>query len=741
MADRADAVSRGRFERARWLGLGAIAAAQLALLAWWLVAPLPSAESLRAKAAARGEAADSGAFATLRRVHFLLRADDLMAEAARNLNAPDQLVDRLPILATTGAITAAALGLGLGALRLLRIESALPSLARWPIAFAVGSNLLASLTLGLGCLGGLEPGIARAALGVLGFGFLGMLISPIRKRFASRELPDAPRPQRRARDPRKRTSDSEVKATAVSLPNPWRPRLGLVALTAPVCVLMLLGALQPTIEYDALEYHLQGPKEFYQAGAIDFLAHNVYTNMPFSVEMMHTLGMTALGDWKRGALAGQAWIALCAPLTAAVIAATAWRWGSGRAAWFAAFVYLTTPWVYRLAVHPFVEGPLCLQHAGALFAAGFAWTRPNENRPRGAAWLLVGLLAGGAMAVKYPGLVSAVFPFGLVAMTAAGRARSARPVAAYSLGVLIAVGPWLLKNAILTGNPVYPLAFDLFGGRGWNAELDAKWWHAHGPRPVSWATLQTGLWDVLGRSDWQSPLFVLFAPLAFLKRNGHLISKFLGIYILYSFLTWYFLTHRLDRFWIPLLPAAAILAGLGADWTRRRSWRVWIAAPLTIATLANLAMILTPITGPTNWTAPLERLFVEVPASVNPPLARLNRALPPDAKPLLVGQAAVFSLDAPEVAYSTVFNPERFAEWTDGRSSEEIHRILNEQSITHLYVDWVEIARHREPGGYGFDERISRAHLERLVADGVLSPPTRLGPDHWLYRVEEAEGG
>ena len=43
----------------------------------------------------------------------------------------------------------------------------------------------------------------------------------------------------------------------------------------------------------------------------------------------------------------------------------------------------------------------------------------------------------------------------------------------------------------------------------------------------------------------------------------------LGGYAAYLFLTWWLLTHRIDRFWLPLLPCLAILAGLGADWSER----------------------------------------------------------------------------------------------------------------------------------------------------------------------------
>ena len=70
------------------------------------------------------------------------------------------------------------------------------------------------------------------------------------------------------------------------------------------CVIMGLGAMLPTVDFDAIEYHLQGPKEYYRAGRIAFLPHNVYTSMPFSIEMLHLLGMEVVGDWWLGALVG-----------------------------------------------------------------------------------------------------------------------------------------------------------------------------------------------------------------------------------------------------------------------------------------------------------------------------------------------------------------------------------------------------------------------------------------------------
>ena len=81
--------------------------------------------------------------------------------------------------------------------------------------------------------------------------------------------------------------------------------------------------------------------------------------------------------------------------------------------------------------------------------------------------------------------------------------------------------PWLAKNVVDTGNPVYPLAYRVFGGRHWDEAQDAKWSAAHGSavqgrRPVSFDALAESVVDVAGRSDWQSPLYVALAPLALL---------------------------------------------------------------------------------------------------------------------------------------------------------------------------------------------------------------------------------
>jgi hypothetical protein len=241
---------------------------------------------------------------------------------------------------------------------------------------------------------------------------------------------------------------------------------------------------------------------------------------------------------------------------------------------------------------------------------------------------------------------------------------------------------------------------------------------------------------VAGRSDWQSPLFTALAPLAFLRPGTRRIAGLLAAYVLYLFATWWLLTHRLDRFWLPLLPPLAVLAGLGADWTRNRIWLGFLALMMSLAILTSLVMVTTALTGLNQWTDDLNRLRDEVPRMTNSALARLDRELPADAKVLLVGQAGVFHVRHP-VAYNVVFSPETIETLAKGRTPAEVQRALIERGITHVYVDWGEVERHTKPGGYGFTPFVTPGLFSRLVEAGVLDPQPKPGDKQKLYRVRK----
>ncbi|QEH38157.1 hypothetical protein OJF2_67550 [Aquisphaera giovannonii] len=674
----------------------ALVALELAWLAWFLIVPMPNFPR------------EQG---TLRRGLLLLKAfphvvpdtpwsESLLGKAAEELSHVENLPQRLPIAAAAGLIALAAVGLGELALAALRIRGPFRAAERVAVAFGVGASGLGVLTLLAGRLGLLSPPPVR--IGLAAVAAAGLAVS-WRRRAASGE------------------------GGGIWPPGLWPP----AAIAVPFVIIMALGAMLPSVDFDVLEYHIQGPKEYYLAGRIADLPHNVYTNMPFGVEMLHLLAMEVMGDWWWGALAGQLLVALFAPMAAVLIAGAAGRVASPRAAWLSAVVYLSTPWIYRLAVIAYVEGPLCYYHAALLAAAILAWEDPQL--PRGPWWGLLGLLAGGAMACKYPALISAVIPFGLLALADSWRRRSARPLLAYGLGWALVMVPWLGKNVVDHGNPVYPLGYRVFGGHPWDESREAQWARAHGPRPVEAGALAGSVVDVAGRSDWQSPLYVAFAPLALAaRRSRRLVLAILG-YTAYLFLTWWLLTHRLDRFWLPLLPGLAILAGVGGDWSPGSAWRALRGFILATGVVCNFVDCSTALTGLNEWTGDLATLRHDLPRRLNPPLAAIDRELPPGAKVLLVGQAAVFHVGH-EVVYNTVFDPETIEGLASG-TDDDFRRALRGRGITHVYVDWKEVRRHRAPGGYGFTAFVTPERFAGWARAGVLGRPIAVGPEQELYEV------
>ena len=738
------------------MAIVALAGLEYAWFRWFLLETLPNTVT----SSSRG----------ISRILILIRAvpelmvpglkfrDSYLAFALAELGHFENLPQRLPIVLAAAFIAASAIATGSLIFRALGLRSRLGRWERLAVGFGLGTTGLGLATLIVGRLGLLNPWSIRIGLAMPILVDLFFWVAGVRLRTPAVQSP--------LKGP---GFDSEPLPTGRwSAPS----ILGFGALAGPFLLIMALGAMLPTVDFDAIEYHLQGPKEYFQAGRIAFLPHNVYTSMPFGIEMLHLLGMEVVGDWWLGALVGQLLVAMFAPASAVLIGLAARRIGSDRAAWVAALVYLTTPWIYRMGVLPYVEGPLCYFHAALLWAvvrthsgrtqdsglgtrdsglgtedsglgAGNSSIRrsspsPESSVPSPAMVLspavLVGLLAGGAMAIKYPALISAVIPFSGWAAWTSWRSRNGRVAFGYAMGVAVIMAPWLLKNVVDTRNPVYPLAYKVFGSTHWDPARDAKWSAAHGPKAIEAVALVQSVVDVAGRSDWQSPLYAALAPLAILRRGSRRAVGWLAVYSAYLFLTWWLLTHRLDRFWLPILAPLAILAGLGGDWIRSWAWSGLLASVLALGIATNLVYCSTALCGLNEWTGDLTALRAGVPKMLNPPLARLDSELPPGAKPLLVGQAAVFHLNRP-IVYNTVFNEETIEAIAKGRTPGQVREELRRLGVTHIYVDWFEIERYRSPGNYGFTPFVTPEVFDRLVEAGVLGPPARMGLRQDLYEV------
>lgn len=503
---------------------------------------------------------------------------------------------------------------------------------------------------------------------------------------------------------------------------------------------MIFGAMSPSRDFDVREYHIQGPKEWLQNGQITFLEHNVYTSFPFLTEMLTLIGMIVRGDWWEGALVGKLVLMSFAPLSALAVYSAGRRWFGARAGLFAATIFLTTPWIYRISIIAYAEGAITFFLIASLLAIGIVIDgriRDSSDAPNAAprnatrqrrTVLLAGLLAGSAMASKYPGVISVVIPMGFVLFTFWLKQRDRTAfgwMCVFIAGVGLTIGPWLVKNVAHTGNPVYPLVYSVFGGVDWNEPLDARWKKAHGPDHHKLSDLGRKALDVAVFSDWQSPLLFAFAPLALLGVRPKR-ALWLWLFVAWLFLTWWVLTHRLDRFWLPMIPVVCVLAGAGVTSRSGSLWRGFTMVVFIAAITFNFVFSTSGLGGYNTWLTDLPTARKN---SAKAGLKILNQNLPTGARVLCVGEAEVFDAEF-DLVYNTVFDDcllERWATDENGkRNFDTLKQRLKDERITYIYVNWQEILRYRLPGSYQYTDFVDKKLFEAMEQEGLVERPVRL---------------
>lgn len=536
----------------------------------------------------------------------------------------------------------------------------------------------------------------------------------------------------------------------------------LIVIPVPFVLHIFLGGMTPPFDFDVCEYHLQGPKEWLQIGRIQTLRHNVYTSFPFLSEMLSLHAMVLENDWWRGAIAGKLALTSFQFLSAICVFAVCQRWIGTVTGLIAAIALLSTPWTTRISIIAYSEGAITFYLVASIMS-GLLVSATRDSPHCWRCIALTGFLAGSSMAAKYPGLISVVIPVTLFVAWSVWRSHSSlssrqesetdefthasstalaacsfrRCGVVFAAAVILAVGPWLIKNTVATGNPVYPLAYSVFGANDWSPEMDSKWQRAHSPDDHDVTKLPAHLMDVAVRSDWQNGFLFAFAVPALLMVRRQKVIGWLWAYVLWMLATWWALTHRIDRFWIPLIPVLAVLAGAAWQLSTNRFWRCGMMLALLACCVFNYGFNRLPLVG---FHAGLMEMTEARKRPVRQDLRLLNSTLPKHARVLMVGEAAVFNATF-DLMYNTVFDESIFKQWTSAvgdstssastpmKSAEEIESVFREQRITHIYVNWSEILRYRQT--YGYTDYVTPDRLIQLQLMGLLAPPNTMSTGEW----------
>ncbi|GIW74164.1 MAG: hypothetical protein KatS3mg103_0686 [Phycisphaerales bacterium] len=497
--------------------------------------------------------------------------------------------------------------------------------------------------------------------------------------------------------------------------------------------------------YDTRSYHLQLPAEWLAMGRLWPVEHNVYSFLPGLVEsaFYHLLAVLdahpAQGDGL-GLLACQCLGALTALLAAALMARVglvvlerAGHGGDARRASGAACavfaVVLGTPWLVVVGSLAYNEPAMLALGAGAMLAALDARIAPAWR------WGLSAMLVGLACGAKPTALVL-VGPL-VGALLLATTPRRALP---WGVAVLVLVGlatllPWMVRNALATGNPLFPQLPGLLGQGHWTAEQHARWASGHvfggswldrlrlvllpDPSGGFAGTSMRGLahpqWGVVGVAGLLAgvltPVMARRSPLAWALAAG-MAGQLAG---------WLALTHLQSRFLLPMLlafaPALAIVAGrlgraglvgLVVLGLVQGGWTLWGYASQRDGR-PNLAIV----PGVALFTGRLE------PAASA--AGTINVLLPDAGQVLLVGDAAPLYLLRP-VRYATTWDRSILAEVLAAHPGQPDAQA---RALRALGVRWL---------------LVDRAELQRLDDSGWLDPALTPGAVEALARTGELVG-
>jgi hypothetical protein len=356
-----------------------------------------------------------------------LSAAHLHAVTRPELTGPVLVLDNLFEIALTCAVLALCAAVGQRLTRRLAIPYDSP-LDELVFSAALGAGLVGTLLLLLATLGGLRSLPMALLLAACCAAVARELVAlPGVVRAASRELVE------KAGTP------------------------ALVVFLAAAAWMVVVGSAPPT-DYDSLMYHLQIPANLLERGSMHVPDGNLHVSFIGPFHLLYVL----LLAW--GASAAPALLNVAFTLgLGAVLLTAGTRLVSPAAGRLALVLLWGSPMLVLVGITPKVDSVLACYLFLGHYALLRAWRAPGETMP----WfVLAGAVLGFAIGVKYLalGYILALAPMALlVAHHAADTARRRVLVLAAAAGaVVLGALPWLVKNWILLGAPLYPqLAEDI----------------------------------------------------------------------------------------------------------------------------------------------------------------------------------------------------------------------------------------------------------------------------------------
>jgi len=341
--------------------------------------------------------------------------------------------------------------------------------------------------------------------------------------------------------------------------------------------LAFILALTPPIARDALIHHLAIPKLWIMRGGFYDTPWAVYSYYPMNLDLLYLIPLYFGNDIIPNFIHLSFGIG-----TAVIIYYYLRRRLNPVAGLLGGLIFISTPIIIKLSTVAYVDLGLVF----FITASSLALMRWRESEYQHNKWLLISSVAMGlALGTKYNALVAWLFlTLALVFIFSrdiGDQWKAVKYGLIFFLLSLVVFSPWLIRNIILTGNPLYPFFNSIFNsnvGIGSTNSVTSGYSHL-GMFKMREMLYGENLWEILlipvriffqGQDNSPryfdgvlNPILIIFVPFAFIKKDMKLEKLFFLCFSVFFILITFLLDQIRIRYILPVMPFLVILTVMG----------------------------------------------------------------------------------------------------------------------------------------------------------------------------------
>lgn len=512
----------------------------------------------------------------------------------------------------------------------------------------------------------------------------------------------------------------------------------LVAIVGIFLLSAIFQAAAPPYVRDTLVYHLLCPKEYLKVGRIIHIPGNIFSAFPKGHEMIMTLLLYIGGD-----RAAQGFSILQQMAAIGGLYSLVRLWVGSWSAFLCTIGYATVPATIYFTGCGYVEPALLMTFSNSvLLLSLFLSFHPKWISSENIHYkviFLIAFMAGWMLTLKYTGLIYAGL-IGLILLWNQRRQSHKKVLITVALFIMgIAPGLcWMVWNWIVLGNPVYPMAWFLFGGKGWDEERAfamSLYFDVYGMGRslldyllLPWRLAFSGRFDTVRFDGAIGPFLLIFLILAVISaillirhRSDKGVEREIGIMALVCAAFFAFGTQQ-TRFWLPahllICAFAAPAMEILVNWVKNRRqikitlWLVLVASLTWNIGFLGKQFLATgyykPVFGMEEEQAFMARMVPGYPA-----IEFINKNLPQDSKILCVWTGA-YGYYIDRQYYSDTFIEDFTLKGFIHTllNGKELSQRLTQAKFTHLFLNLSILEKNLEQS-------------ERAIFDEFLRKKTR----------------